>query len=75
MNLSDVFVDVDIYINSEVKCHWVMVDSGSIWNLLSQSLIKEYNILGDDNLLPDFKTLSGHPLHILSSNKSFLGSI
>ena len=41
-----------------------MINSGSIWNLLAQSLVKEYYILRDDNLPLGLKTLSGHPLHI-----------
>ena len=41
-----------------------MINSGSIWNLFAQSLVKEYNIPRDNNLPPGLKTLSGHLLRI-----------
>lgn len=55
---------MDIYVDSEVKCHWAMINFRSIWNLLAQSLVKEYNIPEDNNLPPGLKTLSEHLLYI-----------
>lgn len=41
-----------------------MIDFRLILNLLTQSLVKEYNIPVDNNLPLDLKTLNEHPLYI-----------
>lgn len=55
---------MDIYVGNEVKHHQAMINSRLTWNLLAQSLVKEYNIPKDDNLPPGFKTLNRHLLRI-----------
>ena len=41
-----------------------MINSELIWNLLAQSLVKEHNIPGDNNLSPSLKILNEDLLHI-----------
>ena len=45
-----------------------MIDCGSTWNLISQHLVQENGIPGDDDVPPGLKTLDGNPLRIYQNH-------